>query len=413
MNPSVAIIHYSCPPVIGGVEFVLEAQARFFAERQYPIKAIVGDGGQFNPQVKVSVIPELKSQHPQNEIIKEGINQGNLKPLTEFKKKIEEKLAKELEDVDVIIMHNFITMPFNIALTWAAHALAERFKEKKFIAWVHDSPFFDPSYKPFLATIKPDEHPWKLLKTSNPHLNYVVISQLRKEQLADLLSLDKEQIKVIPNGLNMSGFLKLTPEVEFIFDKFNLFAEDMVALFPARVIKRKNIELAIQIIHALNKQGLKASLVLTGPYDPHRKGEEYFSQLKNLSRKLGIEDKVIFLCEVKDPKGKPLKVGLSLLRDLYLLSDCLLLTSYQEGFGIPLLEAGLCKIPILTSDIRPLPEIGGEEVVYFSIQEEPAKIAQRIKEYFRNYLTGRMFKKVVRKYRWESVLADNLEPLVR
>ena len=39
------------------------------------------------------------------------------------------------------------------------------------------------------------------------------------------------------------------------------------------------------------------------------------------------------------------------LRDLYLLSDCLLFPSRQEGFGLPVLEAALHRLPVWCGDI--------------------------------------------------------------
>ena len=43
-NPGIAILHYSCPPVIGGVEFIIEAHALEFARAGYPVRLIVGKG---------------------------------------------------------------------------------------------------------------------------------------------------------------------------------------------------------------------------------------------------------------------------------------------------------------------------------------------------------------------------------
>jgi len=39
------------------------------------------------------------------------------------------------------------------------------------------------------------------------------------------------------------------------------------------------------------------------------------------------------------------------MRDLYLLSDCLLFPSRQEGFGLPVLEAALHRMPVWCGDI--------------------------------------------------------------
>jgi mannosylglucosylglycerate synthase len=47
------------------------------------------------------------------------------------------------------------------------------------------------------------------------------------------------------------------------------------------------------------------------------------------------------------------------MRDLYLLSDCLLFPSRQEGFGLPVLEAALHRMPVWCRDIPAYKELHG------------------------------------------------------
>ncbi len=412
MKPKIAFIHYSCPPVIGGVEFVLEAQARQFAKSGYQTKIIVGKGEKFTPDVEVAIIPEIDSTYPLNQKVNEQIKRGDFKEFKRLEEKIEKSLRKELKKSDVVICHNVLSMPFNLALLSALHQLIPQTK-KKFIAWIHDSPLIDPTYKDYLTSIPIKRHPWNLLKKPLPNVEYVTISKLRQTQLTKIWGLKKEKIKVIPNGLNLSKFLDLSPQAVYLFNELKL-GEGLTILFPARVIKRKNVEFAIRIIKELSKKGVKPKLIITGPPDPHlKKGKNYFALLKELVKKLGLKKEVIFLHNVIEPfTKKGLKVGLKLLRDLYLLSDLLLITSYQEGFGIPLLEAGLLRRPIFTSEIAPLPEIGGEEVNYFNLKENPEKIAMRIIKFFKNDKSSLLFKKVITQYSWERIFKEKIEPLL-
>jgi len=407
----VAFIHYSSPPLIGGVEFVLQAQTEILLKHGYRVKVIVGKGEPFHPDIEFTLIPEIYSLHPENVAVREALIKGERAPLIPFKERLEGKVKEAIEDSQAIIIHNCLTMPFNPALTWALHSLAER-EEKKFIAWVHDSPFFDPSYKPFLDSINTEEHPWNLLKKYSPCFVYVVISSLRRKQLAELLKISPQRIRVIPNGVDIGRFLGLSEEALEIYEKFKLYQADLIGLFPARLIKRKNLEMAIEIFSHLNRKGKKSLLIVTGPFDPHRAGEEYFLQLKELARKNKVEKEIIFLCELPTPDGKPFHVGMHLLRDLYLLSDFLILTSYQEGFGIPLLEAGLVKIPIFSTDIQPLPEVGGKEVFYFHLKDPPEKVAEMIIEVTERDLRIKMFKKILRNYTWDLIFQNHLHPLL-
>ena len=45
-------------------------------------------------------------------------------------------------------------------------------------------------------------------------------------------------------------------------------------------------------------------------------------------------------------------------------SEALIYVSYFEGFGLPVLEGMMAGIPVVTSDITSIPEVGGEAVVY-------------------------------------------------
>ncbi len=427
MKPKIAFIHYSCPPVVGGVEFVLEAQARLLIDNGYKVKVIVGKGEKFAPDVEIALIPEIDSTHPLNRRVNEEIKQGNFKEFYRLKEKIEKSLKRELKKSNVIICHNVLSMPFNLALMAALHHLIPQLR-KRFIAWVHDSPLIDPTYRDYIASIPMEKYPWNLLAKPLKRVEYVTISKLRQGQLAKIWGLKKKRIKVIPNGVDIAKFLNLSPQAVHLFNKLHphlspgaplplrgrMKERGLTILFPARVIKRKNIDLAIKIIKSLSEKGVSPKLIITGPPDPHiKKGKDYFTFLKNLVRKLSLKKEVIFLYDLVDPfTKKRLKVGLKLLRDLYLLSDLLLITSYQEGFGIPILEAGLVRKPIFTSDIAPLPEIGGKEVNYFNLSENPEEIARRIIKFFKSDKSSLLFRKVITQYSWEGIFKEKIEPLV-
>ncbi len=431
-KPKICIIHYSSPPVIGGVEFVIQAQARLFAGAGYPVKLLTGKGGQIETKenAEVRAVPEITraSERPsarapaEKKIEVKVIPEiGTLEPVipedvvfTKLTGKIYKRLLAELKGVDFCIVHNCFTMPFNIALTASLHRLATEVKKTRFICWFHDSPFLDPAYKEFLSAIDKDNYPWVLLRTPLKRVKYAAISEFRAAQLSRLFNLNPEKIRAIPDGIDLKGFLDLREQIEFLFGKFNLFEADLVGLTPVRISPRKNIELAIKIISELNRQKVAANLLITAAPDPHKKGcLEYFRSIKDLSRRLKIEDKVIFVSDVKDPvTGKPMKVGMDLLRDLYRLCDFLLLPSFKEGFGIPLLEAGLFRMPVFCSRISPLRELGEDSINYFGTGEAPEKIAGRIIRFFKRNKTSKMFKKTIRGYTWDSVFKKRIEPFI-
>jgi glycosyltransferase involved in cell wall biosynthesis len=86
--------------------------------------------------------------------------------------------------------------------------------------------------------------------------------------------------------------------------------------------------------------------------------------------------------------------------------------SKQEGFGIPLLEAGMLKLPIVCSDIDPFKSIAGKDALYFSLKDDPEEIAENILEYLGQLQPHRMYRKVFCNYLWDNVYSDLLKPFL-
>ncbi|MCD5402028.1 glycosyltransferase, partial [candidate division NPL-UPA2 bacterium] len=108
-----------------------------------------------------------------------------------------------------------------------------------------------------------------------------------------------------------------------------------------------------------------------------------------------------------------IRVDEQLLRDLYLLSDLLLFPTSAEGFGIPILEAGICHLPVACSRIEPLTEVGEEEVLYLSLNDKPERMARDIINHLSKHLTLPLFKKVFRHYTWPAIFSREIEPLLQ
>src|SRR5581483_1749305 len=117
------------------------------------------------------------------------------------------------------------------------------------------------------------------------------------------------------------------------------------------------------ITAALAARGYAPKLVVMGPLGPHNPANRAY--LAELKARAG-ED-IVFLQEYGE-------VGNAERRDLYALADALLLPSAREGFGIPILEAGLARFPIFCSDIPPFHESARELAHYFALDEPPPEI---------------------------------------
>jgi glycosyltransferase involved in cell wall biosynthesis len=88
---------------------------------------------------------------------------------------------------------------------------------------------------------------------------------------------------------------------------------------------------------------------------------------RSLLHDLGIADLVSFMPFLDEAE----------LRGLYRKARAVLIPSFAEGFGIPLLEAMATGSPVLTSNVTSLPEVGGPAPFYFD-PRKPAEIGSAI-----------------------------------
>jgi glycosyltransferase involved in cell wall biosynthesis len=254
-----------------------------------------------------------------------------------------------------------------------------------------------------------DGYPWDLLKTDWGNLTHIVISELRCDELAGLMKLAPNSIHVIPNGVDVHRFYKLEPQTITLLEKTNLLDAAPILLLPVRVTPRKNIELALHVLAKLKKQFPHAALVVTGPLGPHNENnKKYFEMLSTLRKQLGLEGSVHFLAELVDA-FLPDEV----IADFYRVADALFFPSREEGFGIPLIEAAFSHLPAFCADIPPLRALGLNDAAFFSPDEDPAKVAALLVEYFHASSDARLAMRVRADFRWEAIYRQYIAPLFR
>jgi hypothetical protein len=198
--PIIAMLHYSGPPGIGGVEATIAAHARLFADDGWQVRIVAGSGAAPDPRIEIRTLPLLGSRHPVVERVQAELAGGTVSPDFELLViELETLLAEALRDCAVAIIHNVPTLHKNLAFTAALARLHAAGRGPRLLAWAHDFAWRDPLY---LAELH-DGWPWSLLRTPWSDMQYVVVSQDRRALLSELLGLPEPLLAVVPPGVDV------------------------------------------------------------------------------------------------------------------------------------------------------------------------------------------------------------------
>ncbi|MBK8022869.1 MAG: glycosyltransferase family 4 protein [Chloroflexi bacterium] len=411
MPDSAVILHYAAPPVVGGVESTIFHHARGLAARGWQVRVISGDGSPFDGAVESQVHPLFGSTAPEVLRVKRELDQGVVSEgFQRLTAAIEQELRAALAGFSIVMAHNIPTFNKNLPLT---AALARLHAEGGFrlLVWAHDLAWTNPQYLPELF----DGMPWDLLRRPWKDAVYVTVSEARRPELADLIGIDRTAVHVVSPGIDVAAFLGLSETTRRLVHDLNWLDADGLLLLPARITRRKNIALALRILREVRRQSDRDfRLIVTGPPGPHNPSNPgYLGELLDLRRALDLDGAAHFLYEYGADSAHPLIPDDATMANLYALADGLLFPPLSEGFGIPMLEAGLARLPIFCADIPPLRETGGTDAYYFDpLTGEPQAIAATILRTLDSSVLCRLRLRVRRENRWEAILDRQILPLL-
>jgi glycosyltransferase involved in cell wall biosynthesis len=185
-------------------------------------------------------------------------------------------------------------------------------------------------------------------------------SGVARDDLVHTLGLDGARIDVVPHGVRATE-RPATPEAE-LRTRLDL-GEAPVVLCVSQKRTHKNLSRLIQAVPGLGD----AVLVLPGAPTPHE------ADLRRLAEELGINGQVRFLDWVSDED----------LEGLYKTASSFVLPSFEEGFGLPVLEAMARGVPVCCSSASSLPEVAGDAALFFNpsdIREMQAAIRRLLED---------------------------------
>ena len=240
--------------------------------------------------------------------------------------------------IDILVVQNALTIPMQVPL---GVALTELIVETRIPTIAHHHDFY---WERSRYSVNAVGDFIRMAFPPNLHnIEHVVINSAAQEELALRTGISST---IIPNVLDFENppainGIKTQRLREFI----GLKPEDIMVLQPTRVIQRKGIEHAIELIKELEDPRYK--LVIS--HEAGDEGYEYAEWLKNNAADQGVDLRLLNL-DIDDPwgsEGSPSDSEKYTLLDVYPHADFITYPSLYEGFGNAFLEAIYFKKPLL------------------------------------------------------------------
>ncbi|MCK4353365.1 glycosyltransferase family 4 protein [candidate division WOR-3 bacterium] len=211
-----------------------------------------------------------------------------------------------------------------------------------------------------------------------------------KKDLMKLLSIPGSKIKVIYLGIDHNLF-KPSNKLD-ARKKLNLPLNKKIILNVGTEKRRRNIKGLIKAFHLLSQNFKEAILIRIG----NKK-----KSTDKLINKLGLQDKVWYYTNISEQE-------LSLF---YSASDLFVLPSFYEGFGVPVLEAMACGVPVITSNISSLPEVAGNACIFTNPNSHSELANQMYQVLYNNSLKEDLISKGIdqaSKFSWEKTVSGTV-----
>jgi len=221
----------------------------------------------------------------------------------------------------------------------------------------------------------------------------IAMSNAMKQDIIRYLGIAEEKIIVIYEGVKKIFHPQEKEKVPFIRARYNLLKPYILSVGTLEPAKNH-----ITLIRAFSRLKFDWDLVIIG-----KKGWKYQNIFSTISElKLSERTKVIGYVSIED------------LPPFYCGAEIFVFPSLYEGFGLPLLEAMACGVPVVSSNASCLPEIGGDACLYFAPHSVEDLVSQMERLLSDSNLRKELAKRGIeraREFTWEKTARKTLQVL--
>ena len=259
--------------------------------------------------------------------------------------------------IDLLISENASALPSHLEMGMAINKAVQKtgiptITHDHDFAWERGDRYVSPhkEINDFVAEVFPLRTPNSVHAVINTHARHTLMERFNRSSVN------------VPNVMDFNHSFGIRNEKnENLAENLGYKKDDLLLFQITRIVRRKGIEAAIQLIHELNDK--KVKLVITGNYADDA-GSAYYNELVNQIHELHLGHQVTFAHHLFHNKGLSngngeLRLSLS---DAYARATACTYFSTYEGFGNAFVEAVLAKRPIFVNNYEPvyMPDIGSK-----------------------------------------------------
>ncbi|MBO4244887.1 MAG: glycosyltransferase family 4 protein [Bacteroidales bacterium] len=290
------------------------------------------------PDNRYLVFLPKANKNPQfDEILKQNPRIETVLPKSGFWKKFSSLwrvfgIKKDIAKIQDVIFHGLSNeLPLSISKTGA-----------RSVVTIHDLIFlkFPKYYKFFDRKI----YTYKFRKACANADRIIAVSECTKRDIVEQFKTNPDKIDVIYQGCD-KVFKSEIPEDKLLIVKRKYNLPDRFLLNVGSIEERKNAALIVKALPLLKE---KLPLVIVG------KRTKYTDDVESVAQKLGVANLVRIISNVPFEDLAP----------IYHLSEVFIYPSRYEGFGIPIIEAINCGLPVIAATGSCLEEAGGPDCQY-------------------------------------------------
>lgn len=378
MDRRIVVLHYTAPSFAGGVEVLIADFLKLAAHFGHAVHLVAGKGSARSlRKAEFTRLPLLDANHVMIRRANEDLIRGARGlQVNRVCDSIYADLCRHLDSGDIIHAHNVATNSFNLPLVIALHRLLCGHGQLQMLAWCYDFPWGPAASREYDFT----RYPLSLLVTPWPRTNYIVPSSERKMQLLRMMNVPEQRISVITPYVDIYRVLNVSDHVAGIIEGSGLWEADVNLLYPCRMTRRKNIQLALEVVRCIKDMQYSVRLLITGPHSPHSKHHsgEYRNEILSMIKALRLGDEIILLGDGRITSSSNTSISNSDMSGLYRIVDAILFTSEDEGFGLPMIEAVLNGIPVIASASSVLAHEDRFGVDVFDTRASASQLARKV-----------------------------------